>query len=71
MHEAEWFDMAPAKKPRLATASWVPLFQRLTSEEREYPETGWWRESISSLAVIFPASVQNLKENIELSLIHI
>ena len=62
MHEAEWFDMAPDKKPRLATASWVPLFQRLSSEERDYPETGWWRESISSVAVIFPEAFKTSKK---------
>src|SRR4029079_790700 len=65
IHEKDWFEMADRRKPRLAQASWVPLFARQKISERRYPEPGHWEEYFGAVAIAFPADCQSAAENIE------
>ena len=65
MHDVDWFAMESLKKSRLVTASWVPLFQRLTIEELEFPEIGNWEEYIDCYSAVFSLDQENLLGEIQ------
>jgi hypothetical protein len=63
IHDKQWFEMSDQRKPRLAQASWVPLYGRRVSSELQYPEPGHWEEYFGAVAIAFPAeSVQAIDE---------
>ena len=54
MHDQSWFAMNSERKARLATASWVPLYQRKSTEHLDYPDVGHWEEALDSYSIVVP-----------------
>src|SRR5713226_8000853 len=51
----DWFEMQDIRKPRLATATWVPLFSRkVISNEHGYSEEGFLEEYFLAIGIILP-----------------
>jgi hypothetical protein len=55
--DQNWFEMRDVWKPRLATATWVPLFtSKVNSNSHRYAEDGFLEEYFIAVAIIFPVS---------------
>jgi hypothetical protein len=65
IHESAWFEMKDQRKPRLATASWVPLFANQITSSLHYPATEHWEEFFGAVAIALPADRGDLIEQIE------
>ncbi|MHC4402261.1 MAG: hypothetical protein ACYTG0_21555 [Planctomycetota bacterium] len=65
IHDPAWFEMSDKRKPRLATASWVPLYARQAWSELKYAEPGHWEEYFGAVAITFPAENEGLVDQVE------
>jgi hypothetical protein len=65
IHKAAWFEMLDKRKPRFATASWVPLFARQQTSELRIAEPGHWQETFDAMAISLPAESAGLVAEIE------
>jgi len=65
IHDSTWFEMSDGRKPRLATASWIPLFARQCSSEKKYAEPGHWEEYFGTAAIVFPEEDEVLARQVQ------
>jgi hypothetical protein len=50
-----WFDMDDVRRPRIATASWIPLRARRTTRRGEYWKPGCVEEHFAAVGIVLPA----------------
>jgi hypothetical protein len=65
IHDSAWFEMLDKRKPRLATASWVPLYARQVSSELQYAEPGHWEEYFGAVAIAFPSDSEGVIDDVQ------
>jgi len=63
----DWFEMRSERKPRMQTASWIPLYRDFEIDENDWPQIGYKYELIMTRSAIFPACVEKLHEQLDWS----
>ena len=58
-HDKSWFEFEDKKKPRLATASWVPLYSNQVWQEKQFGDIDYWEEYFGAAAILMPQDVEN------------
>lgn len=67
----EWFEMKSERKPRMRTASWIPLYREIETSEGSWPDVDFEEDIIITRSAIFPDFVENLDEQLDWSDLHL
>ncbi len=69
--EGSWFEMKSERKSRMQTASWIPLYREIETEEGEWPDVDFRNDVIVTRAAIFPDFIEALHEKLDWSDLHL